>query len=278
VTSARSATTFQSSTEIVEEVAGMSSVVPAAPPDFDLGIDKDLPTPAYLQLTERLALAIDRGHLTAGSALPSERGLASSLGLSRMTVRRAFEQLVEAGLVEQRQGSGTYVKGQPLEQFIDRVLGFGDEARSLGLEPGTRMVEAQHLPADETVAAALKIPLGSRILRINRLRTADGEPLAIQEAHLPPRLAGLSIDLLDREGSLYRSLETQFGVRPVRARQTISARMPSRSEWRLLGIGREVPVLGLERTTYGADEAPFEFVRSAYRGDIYRMALDLRAF
>ena len=92
----------------------MTWAVPAAPADFDLGIDKDLPTPAYLQLTEQLAAAIDRGQLTAGSALPSERGLASSLGLSRMTVRRAFEQLVYAGVVEQRQGSGTYVKGQPL--------------------------------------------------------------------------------------------------------------------------------------------------------------------
>lgn len=223
-------------------------------------------------------MAIDRGQLPAGSALPSERGLASSLQLSRMTVRRAFEELVDAGLVEQRQGSGTYVKGKPFEQFIDRVLGYGDETRNLGLKPGTQTVKIQHLPADEIVAAALKIPLGSRILRINRLRTADGEPLAIQEANLPPHLAGLSLQLLDQEGSLYRSLETQFGVRPVRARQTISARMPSRWEWRLLGIGKDVPVLGLERTTYDVDELPFEYVRSAYRGDMYRMALDLRAF
>ena len=66
-------------------------------------------------------------------------------------------------------------------------------------------------------------------------------------------------------------------VRPVRAHQTISARLPTRKESQLLGIGREVPVLALERITYGADESPFEYVRSAYRGDIYRMALDLRA-
>ena len=173
---------------------------------FGLGIDKDLPTPAYLQLKEQLANAIDSGQLASGSALPSERGLASSLGLSRMTVRRAFEQLVEAGLVEQRQGSGTYVRGQALEQFIDRVLSFGDEARNLGFDPGTRMVESHLQPAEEAEAAALKVPLGSQILRINRLRTADGEPLAIQEAHLPPHLAELSIELLDRTGSLYRSL------------------------------------------------------------------------
>lgn len=256
----------------------MSSVIVGASASFDLLIDKELPTPAYLQLKDQLATAIDRGQLLAGSALPSERGLATNLGLSRMTVRRAFEELVEAGLVEQRQGSGTYVKGQPLEQVIDRVLGFGDEARNLGLRPGTRMVETQLLPADETVATALRIGLGSQVLRLNRLRTADGEPLAIQEAHLPPHLAALSIELLEESGSLYRSLESQFGVQPVRAHQTISARLPTRVESNLLGINREVPVLALERTTYGADEVPFEYVRSAYRGDIYRMALDLRAF
>lgn len=256
----------------------MSSVLTGTPSRVDLVIDKDLPTPAYLQLMEQLASAIDRGRLAAGSALPSERGLASSLGLSRMTVRRAFEQLVEAGLVEQRQGSGTYVKGQPLEQHIDRVLGFGDEARNLGFTPGTRMVETHLLPADETVANALRVSVGDTVLCINRLRTADGEPLAIQEAHLPPHLTGLSIALLESDGSLYHSLERQFGVRPVRARQTIGARLPSRGESALLGIGRDVPVLALERTTFGADELPFEYVRSAYRGDIYRMALDLRAF
>src|SRR5690606_1807113 len=132
----------------------MSSVVPGAPTSYDLGIDKDLPTPAYLQLMEQLANAIDSGQLASGSALPSERGLASSLGLSRMTVRRAFEQLVEAGLVEQRQGSGTYVRGQALEQVIDRALGFTDEARNLGLAPGARMLSAETVAADEPVAAA----------------------------------------------------------------------------------------------------------------------------
>ena len=108
--------------------------------------------------------------------------------------------------------------------------------------------------------------------------TADGEPLALQEAHLASVHLDLSLDLLAQTGSLYRTLEQQFGITPARARQTISARLPSTHECRVLGIGRDVPVLALERTTSGADDRPFEFVRSAYRGDIYRMALDLRAF
>ena len=242
-----------------------------------IAIDKSLPTPAYLQLRDQLAKAIDGGALPAGAALPSERGLALGLGLSRMTVRRAFEELVDAGVLEQRQGSGTFVKPRPLEQVIDRVLGFTDEARSLGLQPGARLLSAEVVAADEVVASALGIEPGATVLRLARLRTATGEPLALQDAYLPGDLADLSLDLLTETGSLYRTLETQFGIRPARARQTIAARLPTEHECRVLGIARSVPVLALERTTHGADDRPFEYVRSAYRGDIYRMALDLRS-
>ncbi len=255
----------------------MPSLAPVQP-DLRVVIDKELPTPAYLQLKEQLSVAIDDGTMAAGSALPSERGLAESLGLSRMTVRRAFEQLVAEGLVEQRQGSGTYVKGRPLEQYIDRVLGFADEARALGFKAGTLLLQAKTLPADEHLAAQLGVRAGESVLSLVRLRTADGEPLALQEANLHPDLRDLDIDKLRSLGSLYRTLESQFGLRPVRARQTIGARQPTSHESSALGIGRDVPVMSLERTTYDAKDRAFEFTRSAYRGDIYRLALDLRAF
>lgn len=116
-----------------------------------LAIDKSLPTPAYLQLGQQLTHAIETAVLKPGSALPSERDLAERLGLSRMTVRRAFEELVGSGLVEQRQGSGTYVRFTPVEQVIDRVLGFTDEARHLGLTPGSRLIESTTLAADDSV-------------------------------------------------------------------------------------------------------------------------------
>lgn len=242
-----------------------------------LSIDKERPTPAYLQLREQLAEAIASGALSPGSALPSERLLATDLGLSRMTVRRAFEELVLSGLVEQRQGSGTYVRGQPLEQVIDRVLGFTDEARNLGKTPGSRLLATATVKADEAVAAALRLETGAKVLRVTRLRSANDEPLALQDAYLPTAHLELSLELLEQTGSLYQTLERQFGLKPARARQTISARLPTANECRLLGVGREVPVLALERTTSDADDQPFEYVRSAYRGDIYRMALDLRA-
>ncbi|MEX2536829.1 MAG: GntR family transcriptional regulator [Trueperaceae bacterium] len=244
---------------------------------YKLNIDKSLPTPAYLQLREQLGRAIRSGELAPGTALTSERELSESLVLSRMTVRRAFEELVAEGLVEQRQGSGTFVRRGPVEQTIDRLQGFGEEATRLGLRPGSRVLEIGKHPADPATASCLEVQPGEPLLRLTRLRTTDEAPLALQIAHLAPALAGLSLELLNELGSLYRTISAQYGVEAFRARQTIAARMPTGRERALLQLEPGIPVLALERTTYDAQDRPFEFVRSAYRGDHYRMALDLRS-
>jgi GntR family transcriptional regulator len=96
-------------------------------------------------------------------------------------------------------------------------------------------------------------------------------------AHLAPRLFDLATDRLEELGSLYRAVAAQYGIEASRARQTVAARMPTRRERVLLELEAGVPLLSMERTTYDAAGRPFEFVRSAYRGDRYRMALDLRA-
>lgn len=242
-----------------------------------LTIDKSLPTPAYLQLREQLGQAIRAGDLAPGTALPSERELSDALLLSRMTVRRAFEELVSEGLVEQRHGSGTFVRRGPVEQTIDRLQGFGEEAERLGLRPGSRTLEVSLHPADEETARSLGVQTGESLLRITRLRTADGAPLALQVAHLAPRFRDLSLERLEELGSLYRTIAAQYGVEALRARQTIAARMPTARERKLLELEPGTPILALERTTLDAREQPFEFVRSAYRGDRYRLALDLRS-
>lgn len=244
--------------------------------NLPLSIDKRHATPAYLQLKAQLTRAIEEGLLTPGQALPSERELARRLKLSRMTVRRSLEELESDNVIERRQGSGTYVLPRRLEQTVDRVLGFTDEARSLGFTPGNRLLEARQVAADQQVAENLRIAKGDEVLYIARLRTADDEPLAIQVAYLSPRLKAFPLERLLREGSLYKILATHYGIELVRARQTISARLATRRERQLLTITRDVPVLALERTTYDAHGHPIEYVRSAYRSDKYQMALDLR--
>ncbi len=242
-----------------------------------LHVDKTLPEPAYLQLRDALEHAIRRGDYPPGSALPSERELGESLGLSRMTVRRALEELVHANVIEQRRGSGTFVRGRRVEQPTDVLLGYTEEARLLGFRPGSVLFDARAMPADEAVASALRVEPGTPVLRINRLRTADDEPLAVQASHLPPPYDKLSIAELKRAASLYQALRSQFGVEPAGAEQSISARMPTEQEQEVLAIDAHTPVLALERTTFDAEGRPFEYVVSAYRSDRYRLLLRLRA-
>lgn len=212
-----------------------------------------------------------------GTALPSERALAQALALSRMTIRKALEELVAVGLVEKRQGSGTYIRELPVEQTIDRLAGFSEEAAQLGFRPRSRFLDVSTHPADPNIATSLGVESGQSLLRITRLRLASDVPLALQVAHLGPILADLSIDRLRGVGSLYRTIEAQFGIQPSRARQKIASRLPTPCEQDLLEIGPQTPVLALERTTFDSEDRAFEFVRSAYRGDRYRMALDLRS-
>ncbi len=242
-----------------------------------LNINKDLPTPAYLQLKTQLLNAIDTGQLPAGVALPSERELAEKLGLSRMTVRRAFEMLVTEKQLEQRQGSGTYVSEKQLEQTIDRVLGFVDEARNLGFKAGSILLSCDKIKASKRVQEALNTNKDNVVLSLKRLRTADDEPLALQTAHLIPSLANLSLDLLAKHKSLYKTLQLQFGKLPHAARQTIGARQPTALECQLLNISQDIPVLEIERTTLDENNQPFEYVLSSYRSDRYKMIMNLRA-
>ncbi len=242
-----------------------------------LNIDKELPTPAYLQLKTQLLNAIDTGQLPAGVALPSERELAEKLGLSRMTVRRAFEMLVTEKQLEQRQGSGTYVSEKQLEQTIDRVLGFVDEARNLGFKAGSILLNCAKLKASKRVREALNTNENSVVLSLKRLRTADDDPLALQTAHLIPELADLSLDLLAHHKSLYKTLQLQFGKVPHAARQTVGARQPTALECQLLNISQDIPVLEIERTTLDENNQPFEYVLSSYRSDRYKMIMNLRA-
>jgi GntR family transcriptional regulator len=242
----------------------------------NLIVDKSHATPAYLQLKEQLIRAIENGLLAPGQALPSERELAALLKLSRMTVRHALQELASDNLVEPRQGSGTYVLPRRLLQTVNRVLGFTDEARDLGFTPGNRLLEAQPVAADQQVASSLRINKGDEVMCIIRLRTANDEPLAIQVAFLSPRLAAFPLERLQREGSLYKTLAAHYGIEPQRARQTISARLPTRQEQQLLTISRDTPILALERTTFDTQGQPIEYVRSAYRSDKYQLALDLR--
>lgn len=250
---------------------------PGTLPLEDFQIDLDSPMPVYLQLRSFIAEAIRSGTLRGGDVIPSERRLADALSISRMTVRRAIDDLVEQSLIKRVRGSGTYILPSQVQQPITKLQGFSEEARSMGFVPGSTIIEIAYVAANSRVASALGIEVSDQVLRITRLRTANGIPLAIQVAHISPRLMRFPVEDFRACGSLYEVIAKHYSTWPHRATQTVGARLPTTEECRLLEITPSTPVLSLERVTYDETGFPFEYVQSAYRGDRYQVWAELRA-
>ncbi|MBK4216287.1 GntR family transcriptional regulator [Paracoccus caeni] len=230
--------------------------------------------PLYLQLHRRIAEAIISGRLKPGDSLPPEREMAAQTGLSRVTIRKGIEALVASGQLVQRRGSGTFVapKVERLEQALSLLTSFTEDMARRGRQVESRwLARGLHAPAPEEVMA-LGLGAGDRVARLERVRSSDGVPLAIERASLP---SAILPDPEVVETSLYGVLEAR-GLRPVRAVQRISATNPNAKDAELLGVGAAVAALRIERMSYLGTGQVVEFTRSIYRGDAYDFAVELK--
>jgi GntR family transcriptional regulator len=227
-------------------------------------------TPLYLQFAKNLREHISSGDIDPGSALPSERDLSVITGMSRVTVRRGIDQLIEEGLLFRRQGSGTFV-ARRIEAPGTALSGFSDDARSRGEDPGVIWMMRAYAAPTEEEATTLEIATSTRVARLGRIRLSGGEPLAIEHAVVP---ADLLPDLDALGDSLYAALE-KAGIRPVSGKQRIRASLATPTEAGMLCIRQNSEILRIERLTRTVEGRPVEFTRSAYRGDRYDFVLDL---
>ena len=234
--------------------------------------------PIYQQLESLIREKMDAGEWTPGTMLPSERQLSEAHGVARMTVRQAISSLVAEGLLTRVQGRGTFVARPPLRQVLRRLTSFSEDMRERGLLASTRLLSRLELRADGSIAAALAIPEGSPVLELQRLRCADGHPVALEIATLRGDLAApIAHEDLERH-SLYRLLEERCGVRILRASQELEAAVAGEAEARHLGTDVGAPILHIRRKSLGIwqdQEVLCEYVRSAYRGDRYRFYVEL---
>ena len=230
--------------------------------------------PLYLQLQRLIAEAIAQGRLQPGDSLPPERELAAMTGLSRVTVRKGVAELVASGQLVQKRGSGTFVAPpvEKLEQALSLLTSFTEDMARRGRNVESRWIaRGLHAAAPEEVMA-LGLGVGERVARLERVRSSDGLPLAIERASLPQAI------LPDPEGvdaSLYATLEAR-GMRPVRAVQRISAANLGARDADLLGVAPGVAGLRIERISYLPSGKVVEFTRSLYRGDAYDFAVELK--
>nr|WP_221308144.1 GntR family transcriptional regulator [Nocardiopsis mwathae] len=229
--------------------------------------------PKYYQVKKLLLELIEA--MPAGNPVPPERALATQFGTSRTTVRQALTEMVVEGRLLRIQGKGTFVAKPKVAQVL-QLTSYTQEMRAHGLHPATRILDVSYINADDQLAELLAIRSGGRVLRIERLRLANGEPMAVETAHLAARrFPGLRRQL-DRYASLYEALASAYDVRLAEAEATIETVLATPNEARLLGVDVGLPLVLHSQHSFDADGNPVEWVRSLYRGDRYKFVTRLR--
>lgn len=232
-------------------------------------IDPTSPVPKYRQLREILLDLIEDAELPVDAPVPSERELCHRYALSRMTVRQAVDHLVTEGRLYRAPGKGTFVARPKIEMPL-RLVSFTEDMRARGLEPGARDLDSRTIPANAHLARTFGVAPGSGVHVVERLRTADGEPMAIERSHIPAGVAPNLLDFSLSDVSLYDILENRFGVVFDAGEQTIEAGNADASDARLLDLPRGSAVLLLQRRSY-VDGTCVELAVSTYRADRYQL-------
>ena len=217
--------------------------------------------------------AIQNNHIPPDDAIPTERDLATDLGISRVTVRKAIDDLVADGLLVRRHGSGTFVTKpvSKVEQRLSQLTSFTEDMARRGMTSRSEWLhKGIHTPSpDEMMILGLGTDI--KVSRLSRLRIADDQPLAIENASVSGEFLP---DPSVVTTSLYAELERRQ-VRPTRAVQRISATNMKEADAHLLGVAVGAAGLSIERISYLASGRAVEFTRSLYRGDAYDFVAEL---
>ncbi|MEH6438056.1 GntR family transcriptional regulator [Massilia sp. DD77] len=228
--------------------------------------------PLYQQLQRALRQAIDDGTLGPAAALPAERQLAAELGISRITVRKAIDGLVEEGLLVRRAGSGNFINTR-IEKNFAKLTSFSEDMRARGRAPRSVWLKRSEGLVTPEEALRLRLSPGTPVYRFNRIRFADEIPMCLEYA----TIAAFALPSLDVvEESMYEALEAA-GNRPVRALQRLTALLLGTEQARLLQASQGDAGLCVERLGFLRDGRAVELCRSYFRGDMYDFVAELNA-
>lgn len=219
---------------------------------------------------EALRSIIRSGRATPGDALPSERDLAQAIGWSRVTVRKALASLIAEGLISKRHGAGTFVASR-IEKSIAALTSFSEDMARRALKPGTRLMNREIGMVTPQEAVTFHLPMDAAVIRMERVRLADEQPLAFERVTVPTFTVP---DPTNIGPSLYEAM-AQSGYRPVRAVQRIRAVNISPTIAHALEVQSGAAALLIERSGILADGRVVEFTRSYYRGDAYDFVTEL---
>jgi GntR family transcriptional regulator len=231
--------------------------------------------PLYARVEAVLAGDIADGNLAPETQLPSEDGLVTRFKVSRTTVRKAIQNLVERGLVEVRRGKGTFVTQPKITQEMTELTGFVEDMQALGRTATAHLRDKRIVPADEVVARHLALVPGTLVVRLQRVRLADGVAMSFDETYLPRDLGEkIARDDLEAE-PVFALLEDKYGTPLVEAEYKLEAAAADPVIAGALQVPAGSPIFLIERTSYTTGNRPVDYERLHYRGDLIRFVTRL---
>jgi len=233
-------------------------------------VDEPRFTPRYYEIEQALRARI--AGLRPGDPLPSDAMLCEEFAVSRMTARNAVQRLAQEGLVRRVPGRGTFVAEPPAHRTADNLLSFSEEVRRRGQRASSELVDLRTREADDEEARRLRLDGDRGVVVLQRLRKANGQPVALETAVLPARLAPVIADVDWSAASLHAVL-TAAGVQPVAGQATITAQAAAPADARRLDVRRNAALLVEQRLIVDAEGMPVELTETRYAGDRY--ALDV---
>jgi len=231
-------------------------------------VNFDSPLPYYIQIRDRIKEQIAAGTLKHGDQLPGEPALCQLCSVSRTVIRQALAELENEGLVTRKKGIGTFIaEPETFERLSAKLTGFYQDMRLRGHTPFTRMLNQEVIPADEIVSRYLQIEPGTPVVRLNRLRFIDMEPIVLTDTYLPAHLVP-GLETLDlTRSSLYEVLEHHFHLNLSRGHRVIGAAAASDDQAALFQVHPRDPMIVITNVTFAVDGTPVEYYHGLYRGD-----------
>jgi GntR family transcriptional regulator len=238
-------------------------------------IDPNDHLPLYAQIERVLAADIAEGRLPLGSRVPSEDSLIERFAVSRTTIRSTIQNLARRGLVEIRRGKGTFVTQPKITQELTELSGFVEDMQLLGRHATARLVDQRIVPANDVVADRLGLGAGTPVVRIRRVRMADGMALSFDETWLPRGIGEkiMTDDLTVHP--IFSLLEQKYDTPLLEAEYRLEAVSADVLVAQALSIGVGDPIFLIERTSYSADHRPVDYEKLYYRGDQIRFVTRL---
>lgn len=234
-----------------------------------LVLDGESYTPYYMQIVDQVRNLVKKNRLTQGQTFCSEGEVAQALRISKMPVRQAFQKLRSEGLLVIAKGKRPVVGSGRVPWNFQQLRGFSEEMRRRGLVPSAKLLSISLDDPELEVAQALKLSPGERIYRARRLRSVNGEPVAVVTSHLPARIfTGIDKQDLEKQ-SLYAIFEHAYKRKLQWAEEVIGAMIAGAEEAAELETSAGSALLVIRETTYDTQGVPIEYSLSLLRGDRY---------